>query len=198
MGFGNVVVIGQPPSWYIGESVTAQDYDGRKQYTIYQKILIGCELNNVTDDFIMFNDDHFLLKPLYAENIKYWHNGPIANEMNRNLTARYAHAVENTINILPDAMNFDIHIPIIYNKAKFKMLFGNKNDEVCVKTYYCESLQLQGEEMADCKIDQLLSYEAIKEYIKDRMFFSTSINSIKAPMRAVLEDMFKEKSRWEK
>jgi hypothetical protein len=192
-GFTDLIIYGNAPEWYRGNWMPSSDYPGRKQFTIYNKLLAA-----ETDNFLMFNDDHFLLKPLQIHQIKYWHNGPIKNEFNRNLTARYADAVKNTINIIPEGLNFDIHTPIIYNKGHFRKLFLNKTEEICIKSYYCSSLKIEGEKMDDLKIDTLLSEEAIKELIKDRLFFSTGPNGIKEPMKKVLQELYPIKSRWEK
>jgi hypothetical protein len=196
-GFTNLIIIGRPPEWYKGTSYISENYVGRKQYSIYQKILLACNWENVTENFIMWNDDHFLLQPLQVSDIKYWNNGWLANEFNRGLSSRYSEAVKRTLDFIPDALNFDIHTPIIYNKAKFRTLFTGKENEICIKSYYCNSLQLDGEFMDDCKIDQLLSKEGIYEVINGKMFFSTGSNGIREPMKIVLEELYPNKSRWE-
>jgi len=196
-GFTNLIILGRPPEWYKGDQYISENFIGRKQYSIYSKILTACNWENVTDNFIMFNDDHFLLQLLQISDIKYWNNGWLANEYTRGLSSRYSEAVKHTLGILPDALNFDIHTPIIYNKAKFRTLFTGKENEICIKSYYCNALQLDGVFMDDCKIDQLLGKEGIYSVIKDKMFFSTSSNAIREPMKIVLEELYPDKSRWE-
>lgn len=207
-GFTDLLIIGRPPEWFKGKWIYSQDYAGRKQYTIYQKLLLAGDTifkEDTTWDspeyFIMFNDDHFVNKPIHVRDFKYWHNGPLANELNRGLSARYWGAVKRTLEFIPDGLNYDIHTPIKYNKKWFKNLFHSKTDEICIKSYYCNSWQMLDhliEYMDDCKIDTLLSEEAIKVRIKDRLFFSTSANAIREPMKKVLEELFPNKSRWEK
>jgi hypothetical protein len=197
-GFTNLIIIGRPPEWYTGGRYISENFIGRKQYSIYHKILLACGWSNVTDNFIMWNDDHFLLQPLQVSDIKYWNNGWLANEYARGLSSRYGEAVKRTLDFIPDALNYDIHTPIIYNKAKFRTLFSGKENEICIKSYYCNALQLDGEFMEDCKIDQLLSKEGIYNHISGKMFFSTSSNAIREPMKLVLEELYPVKSRWEK
>ena len=196
IGFTDLVLIGRPPDWCKVKWIPVQDYAGRKQFTIYQKLLTV-----EADNFLMFNDDHFLLQPLQVSDFKYWHNGLLSDELNRGLSMRYREAVNNTLKIfdtVPNMLNFDIHTPIIYNKRKFKLLFGKKQEELCIKSYYCNLLSMEGEYMEDCKIDSLLSEEAIKERIKDLLFFSTGSNAIREPMKRVLQELYPNKSRWEK
>ncbi len=194
-GFSDLIIIGKPPGWFKGKWIYTEDYPGRKQYTIYQKLLFAC--HNFTYNFIMWNDDHFLIKQSKVSDIKWFHNGLLSDELHRGLSARYREAVNNTIQF-QSGYNFDIHTPIIFNKAQFRKLFTNKTEEVCIKSYYCNALGIQGEYMTDCKIDQLLSKEAIKELIKDRLFFSTGSNGVREPMKELLQEMFPNKSRWEK
>ncbi len=196
-GFTNLIIIGNAPDWFNGVCFRAEDFAGRKQYTIYAKLNILQYYAVVTDNFLMWNDDHFLLQPLQVSDIKYWHNGLLADELHRGLSARYREAVNNTLKF-QSGLNFDIHTPIIYNKAQFRKLFSNKTEEVCIKSYYCNALKIEGEKMDDCKIDQLLSKEAIKERIKDRLFFSTGSNGFREPMKELLQEMFPVPSRWEK
>ena len=191
-GFTDLVLIGRPPDWAKVKWIQVQDYAGRKQFTIYQKLL-----TIEADNFLMFNDDHFLLQPLQVHQFKYWHNGLLADELNRGLSMRYREAVNNTLKF-QSGLNFDIHTPIVYNKAQFRKLFLNKQEEICIKSYYCNSLKIEGEYMEDCKIDTLISKEAIKDRIKDRLFFSTGSNAIREPMKEFLQEAFPNKSRWEK
>ncbi len=191
-GFTDLIIIGRPPDWCKVKWINQQDYAGRKQFTIYSKLL-----TIDADNFVMFNDDHFILQPLQVHQIKYWHNGLLSDELNRGLSVRYREAVVNTLQFM-SGYNFDIHTPIIYNKSQFRKLFLNKTEEVCIKSYYCNALRIEGERMEDCKIDQLLSKEAIKERIKDKLFFSTGSNAIREPMKQFLEETFPNKSRWEK
>jgi len=197
-GFTDLLIVGKPPDWFKGKWIVSEDYAGRKQFTIYHKLIqaIYGYINN-EPDFIMWNDDHILLQPLAVKDFKYWHNGLLSDELKRGLSMRYREAVKNTLEF-QSGYNFDIHTPIIYNKDKFKLLFSNKSEEICIKSYYCNALRIEGERMEDCKIDSLLSEEAIKERIKDKLFFSTGSNGIREPMKELLQELYQKPSRWEK
>lgn len=211
IGFTNLVIIGTPPEWYNGESVYAQDHHRGKQFSIYSKLLIACELNNVTDYFIEWDDDVILNEPLICNfneyeqcpsDIKFiqrYQDGTLKDALKKgNMGSRYRESVANTLQILPDGIHFDLHNPIIYNKAQFKKLFMNKTDETIIKSYYCNALKIQGVYRKDCKIDILMNKQAIKEHIRGNLFFSTSTSGMKAPMVELLNELFPNKSRWEK
>lgn len=196
-GWTNVVIIGTPPEWYNGESVKAKDYRNRKQYSIYSKLLVACELNNVTDNFVMWNDDHYLLKPMNVGLIDAWYDGFLKDTVNKNHGARYKETIANTLQIIPDTLNYDIHTPCIYNKGTFSYLFEKKTEEICIKSSYFHRYSINDTYMKDFKINQLLSKEAIKELIKDRLFLSTSTNGMKKPMIELLSELYPNKSQWE-
>jgi len=199
-GFTNLVIIGTPPDWYKGEYINAPNYNHRKQYSIYTKLLTACEFGAVSDEFLMFNDDHFLLKPFNANQIGHWHNGKLKDSINGNHGARYKEAIANTLQVIPEGLNYDIHVPCHYRKEYFKEIFSNRTDEILIKSLYFNTLyhsEINGAEMSDFKINQLLSKEAIKELIKDRLFFSTSTNGMKKPMIELLNELFPNKSQWE-
>ena len=196
-GFDNLVIIGAPPDWYNGEFKEAKDYNHRKQFSIYQKLLVACENKSVSPNFIMWNDDHFLLKDKMVLQIMNWYDGHLKETVNKNHGIRYKEAIANTLQLIPEGLNYDIHTPCIYNKAVFYSLFMDRTDEICIKSYYFNKTKEFQQPMKDFKINQLLSKEAIKELIKDRLFFSTSTNGMKKPMIELLNELFPNKSRWE-
>jgi hypothetical protein len=197
-GFTNLVIIGTPPDWYKGEYINAPNHNSRKQYSIYTKLLTACEFGAVSEDFIMWNDDHFLLKDIMTLQIMDWHDGYLKDTLSRNHGVRYKEAIANTLQILPDGLNYDIHTPCIYNKTAFKNLFEKKTDEICIKSCYLNRYAKFSCNMTDHKINQLLSKEAIKELIKDRLFFSTSTNGMKKPMIELLNELYPKPSQWER
>jgi len=198
-GVDNVVIIGTPPDWYKGEFKEAKDYSHRKQFSIYSKLLVACEMDSVSENFVMWNDDHFLLKPLHVDSIAAWYEGYLKDTIKGNHGARYKETIANTLQIIPNTLNYDIHTPCVYFKPSFRFLFDDKSEEVCVKSYYFNFCpDLVDVEMKDCKINQLLSKEAIKELIKDRLFFSTSTNGMKKPMIELLNELYPKPSQWEK
>lgn len=192
LGWDDIILIGDRPGWYTGEHIPASDTPGRKEYNIYQKLLIACA-EDISEDFIMWNDDHYMLK---LSEIKYWHNGPLVNEYKRMIGGRYRIAIQNTLEDLPDALNYDIHVPIVYNKTEFQNIFRNMAQEVCIKSYYSNKCQIKGHWMDDLKIEGQFTIKEIEELIKDKTFFSTGTMIFKE-MFSVLAELFPHKSQSE-
>ena len=60
---GRILLIGEKPKWIKNvDYYDIPDKPGRKNFSIFQKILTGCEMCN-GDDFIFWNDDHFSISP---------------------------------------------------------------------------------------------------------------------------------------
>lgn len=198
IGFSNIILVGDKPEWYNGEHIQVNNHDNRKQFSIYSKLLAACELNNVTDRFIMWMDDFYLLKQLSVDNIHAGYDGFLKDYHHKTHGLRYVETIKRTLSLIPDTLNYDIHRPYIFNKADFKILFSDRTDEICFQSYYFNHVKSITEPVKDLKINQLLSKEAIKELIKDRLFFSTSTNGMKKPMIELLNELYPNKSSWEK
>lgn len=204
IGFTNLIILGTPPDWYKGESVYVQDR-GEKQFNIYQKLLVACSLKHVTNSFIEWDDDVMLneIMDLWGQSVvchglTYYQDGLLIKHSKKDMGLRYREAVSNTIRRFPEGKHFDLHNPIVYNKEQFKKLFANEKQEIIIKSTYCNTYGIEGVHRDDCKLQQILSKEAIKERIKGRLFFSTSTNAMKKPMIELLSELYPNKSRWEK
>lgn len=198
-GWDEIILLGQHPSGFDIPFAYYDDYPGRKEFSVYNKLMAACTCLKISEDFIYWNDDHFLLKPLGVSEIKYWHNGPLAQRLghvyNRELlktqmTLKYLQTVF-------EVNNYDVHTPIVFNKSHFKHIFKNLTEEICIKSYYANNTDLNGnsEFMEDCKIVGHFSKEEVRQKIAGRLFFST--NAICNETIEVLEELFPEKSRFE-
>lgn len=217
-GWDNIVIVGDCPDWILkseviksGQSkkvifgihhIPATDQTARKEFNIYSKLLKVCGLDDLPENFIYWNDDHFLLRPIHVSEIKSWYCGTLQQDLNRPSSARYRSDIQQTIMLLNnvfgarDFKNFDIHVPIIFNKHTFKMIFKDLTSELCIKSYYCEMSGVKGEEMPDCKIDGWHEKEKVKQIIDNKLFFSNG-TSLCRPTLEVLEDLLPRKSKFE-
>lgn len=199
-GWDDLWVIGDAPLWYTGNRLFIQDYAGKREFSVYNKLLKACDL--VEDDFIYWNDDHFLLKPLHVSEIKYWHNGSLKDDMDKSGSARNRLSKQNTIELLEKRgatwLNYDIHVPIVFNKTDFKNIFKDLQQEVVIKSLYANSWEpLPGSEfMEDCKISGDFTEDYILDRIKDRLFFSSG-TMLSGAMINILEKLFPEPSKFE-
>lgn len=199
-GWGKIFIVGDCPKFTNGFThIPAKDTPGRKQYSLMNKLMIAVEDERVSDDFVYWHDDHFLLKPLHVSEIKPWYDGTMKNALNK-AHGNYKESIQNTIQVIgEDAHYFDIHVPCVFNKKKLRVISGGqwalKEYGFVIKSLYFNTFPEHSEYMKDCKIDQALSVEAITELIKDRLFFSTGANGAKTQMIKKLNELYRDEIR---
>ena len=189
-----VLITDKPPEWYKGEVLLYPDcypgVTGRRQFNIISK------LYQVPDEqFIMFNDDHYLLQPL--ETIPHWYEGTLSQAL-KAAQGEYYNVINNTLKHFGDINYYDIHTPCVFTKEQihraFRLEWGDRD-------YLIKSAALngcEGVEMKDLKIRRQITKEATEHLTKDRILFSTSPVGFKAGMVQFLSEIFPNKSRWEK
>lgn len=118
----NIWVVGGKPDWYIGNYLEVKDIGDKFQNinNCYKEIINN---KNISDNFILMNDDFFILKPL--NNFYYYSNflkDKIINHIKINGNSKYARALNTAVKALKDMgvenpLNYDVHAPMTFNKA---------------------------------------------------------------------------------
>lgn len=195
-GWDDIVIVGDRPTWITNQIwINASDHDRRKQFSIKEKLIKG---TYEREEFIYWNDDHFLLKPLDVQEFEYWYAGDL-KEVVHKARGGYYSVMFDTIKELErrgaTTFHYDIHVPI-----KMKNYFLSNltyQTELCLKSMYCNLLNLTPTYMQDCKIDFPLSVNTIKQRIKDRLFFSIGETGMQPDMLEVLNELYPTKSKFE-
>lgn len=192
-GYGKVWIVGYKPSWQNAEHIPATDPHDIPDRNIMEKIKLACLNSEVSDSFLFFNDDHFLLSDYQAEAFPYYHMGTIEEYCkNKPLSNAYATRVRNVQSVFgPGSLMFDIHTPIIYNKKAFLEVvcgqdWGTK--AYTIKSLYGNGMGITGEYMTDGKFNELPK--------PDVKVFSTYPH-VKASIFRFLQERFPEKSKFE-
>lgn len=215
-GYGEIFLVGAAPRWLQNVTVIpATDHDKTyyKEWNIFTKVMLACQDERVTEDFLFMNDDHFLLSEFEAGTFPAYYSGYLKDGMNR--SDPYRQSIVNTIEWLDNyrlaefqwisADNgeyFDIHCPIIYNKSRWDNIQvpdWEKKYGYCIKTIYgMHVYRDECEEYPDLKIHGAKSATEIKALVKDRLFFSTNDNCRDGGMEAVLQELYPNKSKYER
>lgn len=177
------------PDWVTGiTQIHVKDIPCKKQLTIRKKILAALEYSK---EIFFLNDDYFFLRPVQPENFPYYFHGNVresgesgARPLKEQLEAKGK-----------DIKHFDIHVPIIYERDKFRAL-EVFSSECIVKSMYANFHEVPGVAMPDTKINSQQSTIGVKERIKDKIVFSTGPAGLKFVL-PVLQDLFPKKSRYE-
>lgn len=219
-GVGNVFLVGEKPDWIQNViHILAKDNPNNwnRARNIYDKIMAGinfselwdnCHISGISDyekkelsdNFLFMNDDHFLLQDYEAWEFPYYHRGTIRG-MDYGNNGPQIKQMDNTERLFLQSINdFDIHCPIIYNKAKFKKSFPEKWPEhgYGIKSLYCAVNDIEGEEIDDLKFKEPLMKESIYQALEGRNWFSIGDKCLKSgAMKEVLETIYPDKSRYE-
>lgn len=146
-----VFVVGERPDWLTNiEHIPADDiYGSQKQRNALHKLSVAT-MSSVSDDFILMNDDFFILAPTIIE---YAHKGTLDETLNGRATGRYLEAIKNTLVRFPDGFDYSLHIPFIYNKAKLAETIASCGEEpVLLRSVYGNMHHVGGEQRNDVKL----------------------------------------------
>lgn len=207
-GLGEVYIIGEKPSWIQNViRMTCPDEEGAewKERNIWRKIKLYCDFEcDSTDNFLMFNDDHILLKETDLENYPYYFKGTCYESMLKN-KSKYRATMNHTRKWLAENghqdFNADGHCPIVFNKKEFKETFTDEMWDIPfgygMKTIYCAKNNKPMEFMKDCKFQSKMTKEDVKLYSQDRHVISFTDSALKTGVREYLEELLPNKSKFE-
>lgn len=131
-----VVLIGDKPDWYCGEHIPAADIEGRKEYSIYNKLM------QVKGTVLYSNDDMYALKD-FSTDLPNYYKGLCSEH--RTHDKKY----KDLYNACPAGwLDFDCHCPMIIDTTKFKWLAA----DMPIKSVYGNTNNLPATKFTDMKI----------------------------------------------
>ena len=200
-GYDKIFIIGECPSYLQNiVHIISFDFTGRKEYSIFNKIMKAVKDERCSDYFVFWNDDIFLIDDLHTSDFKFWYEGTLQSKYEQS-HGHYKAAIRSVMDIHhPNSEYTDIHTPIIYNKEKFIKNVAAEDwiREYVIKSLYTSAMLASFEPMPDLKINKAMTYYEIKALIKDRLFFSIGTYGVCPPMTKVLTELFPDKSKYEK
>lgn len=205
----NVYFYGGCPSW----ATNIKHIPIRQSGTKWQNTshMLECIVDNpeISDDFVLFNDDFFVLEPI--KELGYYSEGKLKERVDRTWItrymwekphySRYGTLLKDTMEWLEennyDTINYELHIPMIYNKKKLKKclkLFPN-GGWAARRSLYGNIYEIGGEDTSDVKIYSRTDFP--KKGIKT--FVSTTDDSFaNGTVGIYIRKNFSEPSKYEK
>ena len=198
-----VWVVGYKPKWYTGDFVSVPDTSS-KFNNIHNLIMHIAFDDRISDDFIMMNDDFFVVRPL--DTVPVYHGGPLKDKINkyyelapnspynRMLSRTYNNLVNNGIQ---EPLDYDIHIPLPFNRARLRETIVMKG---LPRSTYGNHAGIGGEYMPDVKAyssGSRMARRSHKFLDSDLPYISCEDESFKSILDGVLRDMFPEPSKYE-
>jgi hypothetical protein len=215
-GYGRIYIVGDLPAFLTHHSpLTTHDIihlsipdesPHNPAKNIYNKLMAACYDQQLSMEFIYFNDDYILTQDIDAATLPHYHKEHDLKESAGRIQQgnTFRQALENTAKALEAksfaVKNFDVHIPMRMNKENFLKLqqydwrvpYG-----YTAKSLYANSNGIEGEFMCDCKISQGLSTEEINSRVSDRFVFSYGDAGLFGDMKQWLKDHFPQPSTFE-
>ena len=166
----------------------------------------ACKNDNITENFWLFNDDFFILKPK-KETMPVQYNKTLEDRIEKiekrndnqpnEYTQRLRHLVKTLKKANKPTKDYAVHKPMLINRKKMIEVLDKFPDEPMSRALYGNYYELGGVSKHDMKI-QLLKYDKISEVMQQWDFLSTSDESFKnGTVGKYLRDKFKIKSRFE-
>ncbi len=211
--FGKVFIVGDCPDFLQNViHIPAKDIfspavnaDGN----IITKVLAACNDQRLSDDFLFINDDHLILKPITAANVKPLQKGDMStfdasywqlNFWRGRLKRTMKVLLENNLSTL----HFDCHTPIVFNKHMFIDVVNrfNYTDDIgyTMKSLYGNIMYPDGPFLSDQKRTLFKRYtlKQIKERLLPCTFASFNDHGLNSSLKWWLIDTFRSKSSFEK
>ena len=168
-------------------------------------MLQACENEDITEDFWLFNDDFFVLKPV-PEDMPAYHNGSIYRQIVRvenrhgmtsnDYTRRLRHLAETLEKAGKECLNYGVHKPMLINRKKMAEVLRMFPDEPMNRALYGNYWEIGGVRRRDMKI-RVQDYDMAK-VDKDWEFVSTADESFESgDVGRYLKRKFNKRSRFE-
>lgn len=202
-----VFIIGDLPDFPIVNInyIPSNTLDSRYETTT-NHIKVACQCKDISDDFILMNDDFYFIKPTTIEDLNL--DRGLLKEVvnfyrkNHNPMARYDKLVEQTYLHHKEIgqnepRSFELHAPMIINKTKFLSILPLLKSEAlhcCKRTIYGNKFLTNTKSIEDVKI---LFTQAVDFNKYDSMQFISTSRAMFSIVEPYLKQKFPNKSIYE-
>ena len=208
IGLGKIKIVGQNPGWIKDiEHLPVNEPNNNKEHNIIYCIQQAIKSGLVRDDFMFFNDDHFLIDRFELLDYPYFQKGDLHEGVRHATSAGYQKAMRNTcvglLNSKHEIKNFEVHVPIIYNAQQFMNLdvwwqrAAHAPNGMLPRSIYCNVNGIDGPTIPDCKIRKCVNVEDVMNLVSGKNVFSVADSAIPTGVGKYLQDMYPDKSKFE-
>lgn len=206
-GIDDVYIVGHKPV-FINDSVIhipAKDLTFNRAKNIATKILLACADENLSENFLLMNDDYFFLQDADVKSYPYHYNGSLRDVKAH---SNFIHHVKATIRALEGnnkpILNYDCHYPIVVNKHLFPMAHNqyswNKEHGYTVKSMYCNTIGIpfcKTKRAEDSKLRFTGDVIKASQFIRNKSLFSTCEAFQGDECENFMNGLYPERSRYE-
>lgn len=210
-----VFIVGEKPSWVQNVNFIPVEQSGTKAQNVKNNMNAAIESELLSDDFIMMNDDFFIMKKIPAmPNV---HFGPMEQVIAAYET-RYPDGslyIDNMkqlyekliIQGIREPISYELHTPMVLNKQKVKYLQHETETGRIYqfRSYYGNVFGVGGTQIKDVKVfvdpthNDPEYIENPAQYLQSQTFLSATGGAFKRELVGrFVREYFKEKSVYEK
>lgn len=157
---GRIWLVGYRPAWARGVEHIATRQIGSKYRNTTAAVRAACEHPEVSDPFVLANDDMFVMAPL--ERIPVWHRGLVEDVeayYARRANGHYLRGMRETRGLLyrlgvPRPVSYEVHVPMPVGKAGMLAALeaGAALDVLHKRTLYGNLAHIGGLHVSDVKV----------------------------------------------
>lgn len=196
-----VFIFGACPPWVKNVQKRGVVQNENKWANVNHLLRVACRTEAVSDNFILMNDDFFINKKIngldyyYCKNLEDRIEGLSDEVMN---PSKYMLNLAVGIDILKEhnsqTKNFELHVPMIFNKYKLYPILKKYPDSAARRSIYANMYNIEGKETTDCKVYGLMAIPDAR-----RNFLSTTDASFRHGLVGkYIRTKFKDKSKYER
>lgn len=196
-------VVGGKPSWYKGNYINIEQ-DKDKYSNALNNIIAICNSKEISESFILMNDDFFILKSFDLQET--FHGGLLIDKISRykemTRSSKYIAKLDSTYRMLSqqgikDILDYELHVPIRLEKAKLKHIVTD-HPTFLWRSVYGNIYKIGGTQIKDVKVYSNHMYSSRSSQItKDSIFISTQDESFKNIYATTFKDIFSKPSSLE-
>lgn len=202
--FNRVFIVGEQPAWLHNVEVLAMaDPTADKWRNSYLKIKAACECADLSNEFLLMNDDFFINKPVSAVDFPYYFSGLLASNPNSKQNLRLSPKGQ-TAALLHSygkkCFNFALHCPIRYEKEKWLSMpiSADLPGILSPRSFYCNYFDVPGKLRQDQLLGGTMTERRLNSYVSDKEYFSIFSNFARSPVfRDWIAARFPNPSRFE-
>ena len=155
MPYRRLWIFGGCPRSIVPDVRVRVEQEGKTKWDkVHAMFRMAAENKEITDDFILFNDDFFVMKPV--DKIETIHRGLLEDHVQVLGNGPYRKMLEGIDGELKKrgetSYSYELHTPFIYNKKKLLKLLDDNPDLRCTRTMYGNIYKIGGKRASDVKI----------------------------------------------
>jgi hypothetical protein len=187
-------VVGGKPKWYSGNHVFLEQ-DNNKYVNAVNNLKAVCNTPDISDNFILMNDDFFIIKKI--ETIEQFYNGLLSEKIDKFIkitgSSMYIKKLITTNNKLnklgfTKPLDYELHVPMPMHKAGLLYIL-NEYPECLWRSMYGNLFNVGGSQMEDVKVYKNKRHAARSAQItKNSIYLSTEDTGL----TIMVDNIFKE------